>query len=219
MIKIKYNGFTLPEVLITLTVVGALAAMVLPGLIKDMNNKANMALLQGTVANISATIQQEVLKKNAKTIEETDVYTNPAVFLKKRFDYKKETELFKTIDSEGNAVEVQYKTLNGSTKPAAIPKGEVLLANGVYVGIAPEAYTVVIDLNGPEPPNIIGVDYFELNIGNENDFTSGVHVGDVGGFRYDDKTDEEIKTECKNGSAGYCYALVERSGFNPNYLE
>ena len=80
MIKIKYNGFTLPEVLITLTVVGALAALVLPGLIKDLNNKANMALLQGTVANISDTVQQEILQKNAKNIWDTDVYNNPSRF-------------------------------------------------------------------------------------------------------------------------------------------
>ena len=53
MIKIKKDGFTLSEVLITLAVVGTLAVMVLPGLIKDANNKAMVTLLQSTLSNIS----------------------------------------------------------------------------------------------------------------------------------------------------------------------
>ena len=46
MIKIKKDGFTLSEVLITLTIVGVLALLIVPGLIKDVNNKAMMSLLQ-----------------------------------------------------------------------------------------------------------------------------------------------------------------------------
>ena len=61
MIKIKKDGFTLSEVLITLAVVGTLAVMVLPGLIKDANNKAMVTLLQSTLSNISSAIQTEVV--------------------------------------------------------------------------------------------------------------------------------------------------------------
>ena len=66
MIKIKRNGFTLPEVLITLTIVGALAALVLPGVIKNAQMRANMALLQSTVVNLSDVVQQELIIKHEK---------------------------------------------------------------------------------------------------------------------------------------------------------
>ena len=56
MIKIK-SGFTLSEVLITLTVVGVLAALVIPGLIKDTTNRAMISSLQGTVGNITNAVQ------------------------------------------------------------------------------------------------------------------------------------------------------------------
>ena len=56
MIKIKHKAFTLSEVLITLAVVGTLAALVVPGLIKDYNSKANMAMLQNMVANLQSAV-------------------------------------------------------------------------------------------------------------------------------------------------------------------
>ena len=53
MIKIKKDGFTLSEVLVTLAVVGTLAILVLPGLIKDTNNKAMMSNLQSAVSTLN----------------------------------------------------------------------------------------------------------------------------------------------------------------------
>ncbi len=219
MIKIKHNGFTLPEVLITLTVVGALAALVLPGLIKDLNNKANMALLQGTVANISDAVQQEIIQKKAKSIWETDVYNNPSRFLKNHFDYSRDTNVFKTLNAEGEYVDVEYYSVSGQKKGGSHPTGEIILKNGVYIGIRPDINTLVIDLNGPEPPNIIGVDYFGLEIVRNTNTSTGVRMGDVGAFRYDDQTDTQLKTSCKSGESAKCYALVERSGYDPNNLD
>ncbi len=219
MIKIKYNGFTLPEVLITLTVVGALAALVLPGLIKDLNNKANMALLQGTVANISDTVQQEILQKNAKNIWDTDVYNNPSRFLKNHFDYTRDNNVFKTLNEEGDYVDVEYSSIDGSVRGGSHPTGEIILKNGVYIGIRPDIDTVIIDLNGPEPPNIIGIDYFALEVVRSTNTSTGVRMGDVGAARYDNQTDSQLKSSCKSGDAKKCFALIERSGFDPNYLD
>lgn len=219
MIKIKHDGFTLPEVLITLTIVGALAALVLPGLIKDMNNKANMALLQSTVANFSDAVQQELIKKNAKSIDDTDIYNDPAKFLTTHFDTARTTNVFQTLDTEGNNVDVQYKSVNGESKGGPHPQGQAILTNGVFIGIAPNINSIIIDLNGPEPPNIIGVDYFTLEIVKTSDATNGLRMGDVGAFRYDDQTNDQLKTDCKDGETNKCYTLVERSGFDPNYLD
>jgi prepilin-type N-terminal cleavage/methylation domain-containing protein len=219
MIKIKNKGFSLSEVLITLTIVAILAALVLPGIIKDSQNKANMALLQGTVGDISNAVQQELMRTNAKSIDNTDIYSDPNAFLKRSFDYTRDNDIFKTQNDEGEMVDVTYKSINGVEKGGTHPLGQIILKNGVYIGIAPNIDTVVIDLNGPESPNIIGLDYFALELVRKTDETTGQHFGDVGAFRYDNKSDSTLKSECKAGEAAKCYALVERSGFDPNYLE
>ena len=68
MIKIKHKAFTLSEVLITLAVVGTLAALVVPGLIKDYNSKANMAMLQNMVANLQSAVQTEIKLNLLETV-------------------------------------------------------------------------------------------------------------------------------------------------------
>ncbi len=223
MIKIKHKGFSLSEVLITLTIVGALAVVILPGLIKDMSNKTNMALLKSTVVNVNSAIQQELQKKHARNIGDTDIYQNSARFLKNNFDYARDKDVFKTYlekDSSGNDkyVGITYKSINGDNKGTSSPDGQVILKNGVFIGIRADIDTLVIDLNGPEPPNIIGIDYFGLQIARTSDKNSGIQVGDVGGFQYKSESDAILKTKCKAGDAARCYALVERSGFDPNYL-
>lgn len=224
MIKIKHKGFSLSEVLITLTIVGALAVVILPGLIKDMNNKTNMALLKSTVANVNSAIQQELQKKHARNIGDTDIYSNSARFLKNNFDYSKDKDVFKTYggkDSSGKDkyVGITYKSINGDNKGNSNPDGQIILKNGVFIGIRADIDTLVIDLNGPEPPNIIGIDYFALQIARTSDKDKGIQVGDVGGFQYKSESDATLKTKCKAGDSARCYALVERSGFDPNYLE
>ncbi|MCM1339767.1 MAG: type II secretion system GspH family protein [Muribaculaceae bacterium] len=219
MIKIKYKAFTLSEVLITLTIVGILAAMVLPGLIKDTTNKANMALLQSTIAQVSNAVQQELTRKNAKYISETDIYNNPQKFLEDNLETAKSTNIFKTKNEKGEIVDIKYKSVNGDNAGASHPDGQVLLKNGVYIGLRGDISTLVIDLNGPEPPNVIGIDYFAAKIEKYDDISSGIRMGDVGAAQYNSNTDEDLQTDCKGGAAAKCYALVERSGFDPDYLE
>ncbi len=89
MIKIKKDGFTLSEVLITLAVVGTLAVMVIPGLIKDASNKAMVALLQSTISNISSAIQTEVVNTRTSNLDDTDIVKDPEAFLKKISKCKK----------------------------------------------------------------------------------------------------------------------------------
>jgi prepilin-type N-terminal cleavage/methylation domain-containing protein len=216
MIKVKCCGFTLSEVLITLSIVGILAVLILPNLIKDTNNKANMALLQNTVGNINNAVQQELIRTKSKTIEGTDIVLNPSKFLKRSFDYTKD----EYYSSDGTLSGVSYKTINGDNRSVTNLDAAVNLSNGVSIGISTSSEDnvgVIIDLNGSNPPNIIGVDYFALQISTKN--SDGVHVGDVGASRYDEYSDSKLKTDCKNGDANRCYALVERSGFDPNYLE
>ena len=70
MTKIKKSAFTISEALITLAVVGMLGALVLPGLIKDTINKANMAMLQSTVTQLGDAVQAKLIQSKASNIKD-----------------------------------------------------------------------------------------------------------------------------------------------------
>ena len=48
----KKRGFTLAEILVTLAVIGVLAALVTPALMQSSRDKANAAKLSSTISNI-----------------------------------------------------------------------------------------------------------------------------------------------------------------------
>jgi len=221
MIKMKKSGFTLSEVLITLTIVGALAALVLPGLIKNANSRAMMSLLEGTVSNLNNAVQSVLTSKGSlDTLNDNTI--------KSTFDVKR-TCTTTTDSCTGSA----YKNLKGETVETAKifgPGGGTfyLLQNGVTISGGIDATqsdnsnvlfrSYFIDLNGAKEPNIVGVDAFFVCASKKTSVTDGVHVGDVGSCFVTSKTKEELKTACKSGSGFYCYTLAEQSGFDPDYI-
>lgn len=227
MIKIKKCGFTLSEVLITLTVVGVLAVLVIPGLIKDTTNKAMISTLQGTVGNLTNAVQNELVKTGAKDITATDIYLKPDEFLKNLNSVKtaKDGSLFPSV---------QYMNYNKSTFTANTCKASAILKNGVSIcqttDDGPSQTKVdwqqyLIDVNGKDGPNTSGFDLFGVVLYNNDTMNS--HVGDVGGIYHDympsDVIEKNNVKKCKSyasvTSAFNCYLLLEQSGFDPKYLD
>ncbi len=228
MVKNKSFAFTLSEMLITLSIVGVLAMLVLPGLIKDSVNKAQIALLQSTVTNISDAVQTEIVSKNATNIFDTSFgaqnVNDPLPFVRKHFDITEECEA--TYDTPCTGA--KYTNLNGASALLFLNK-PVLLTNGVSLDFyydyskTEKDIAVRIDLNGKKSPNIIGVDTFYLYIVGSNDLDNGRQVGDVKGLIQpnvsltEEATNAQLQTACKDGSPSVCYLLLERTGFEPNY--
>lgn len=227
MIKIKKDGFTLSEVLIALAIAGVLAMLVLPGLIKDTNNRAMMSAFQSTLANITSAIQTELVRTAAKDLSDTNIYKDPVKFLESldpvKVEGKKDIIYFPTGG---------YKAING-TYQAGIAgsayNASAILKNGVGIAILTEGRSaggpkhagkavalISIDLNGAKEPNIIGVDMFEIEIAKVSDLNDGVHIGDP--IEYSDDK-QEVINKCKEGTPLACTDLVILSGYNPNYLE
>lgn len=227
MIKIKKAGFSLSEALIALTIVGVLAMLVLPGLIKDATNKSTVSLLQSTVSLLNDAVQNELISKGTKRIEDTDILTNPDKFLARTLD------VIKVCDGDTPnacyAKNTGYTTLNGGGSDIWHSKKAVLLRTGVSIDILSsrkgtfnnKAIPISIDLNGAQPPNITGVDRQILCLAIEDDINNGLHVGDVGGCiraSISERDDATLKSKCKSGNTEVCYYLLEKSGFDHNYL-
>ena len=230
MITSKKPAFTLSEALITLSIIGVLGVLVLPGLIKDTTNRANIALLQSTVSQLNDAVLNELIKTNTSNIEDTDVYKKPDKFLQRTFDVTEvctETPPNSCYANTSN----DYKTANGGTTSLAYSKKAVLLTNGVVIDLlttnttstAPGHMPVSIDLNGPKGPNILGVDRHLPCLAKTSDPTSGRQVGTVSGCirtsAGSTATDNNtLLSKCKGGNTEVCYYLLEQSGFDPNYL-
>ncbi len=223
MIKIKKFGFTLSEVLIALTILGVIAALALPGLIKNVNDKSMYSLLQGTMNNMADAVQQELINSSATNIKDTRMWNNPRAFLRDSFDVKLECN--NGYDTPCHAK--QYYNFNGG-KVGAGTGAPALLKNGVAVDLMTTSagdIIISVDVNGRKDPNIVGVDYFYAGISGKTDLDKGLRMGAVGGILQDGIDDDpltisnaRLKQLCVQGWGTPCYYLLERSGFDPNYL-
>ena len=223
MIKIKQKAFTLSEVLITLAVVGTLAALVVPGLIKDYNSKANMTMLQNTVANLTTAVQAQLTKTGVQDINGTIITKDPEQFFRTLdvVNASSDNKYFPDLNS--------YKTLDGEAL-TAIPKScsaSAKLKNGVALCMSDgfsgydEPTVIFIDLNGEKEPNVSGVDLYGVHIFQKTDFQTNwvvKHAGDVGGYRTDASGGAWCTCYSNDDSSPVaCYSQAEQSGFDPNY--
>ncbi len=173
MKKVK-KGFTLAEVLITLGVIGVVAAITIPGLITAYKAHQLKAQFLETYS-----IVQQVFKQ----MEADDVSLDPQsynrdkeeVFYKTFNNYLTGTIDCGTYSAKGlpcyNIHDNKgYKTLNGTTKinTSLFDDGQLVLQDGTLLifeqpstGTVQLRIWIFVDLNGyKNPPNILGYDLF-----------------------------------------------------------
>ena len=187
MIKIKHKAFTLSEVLITLAVVGTLAALVVPGLIKDYNSKANMAMLQNMVANLQSAVQTELTKEGATDLDATNIKKDCKASAKLKNGVALCMSTFEptmsAVSGGSRKVATVYMDLNGAKEP------NVAGADFYAVYIYP-----VTTLTGTIP----------------------THPGDIAGVPIETPAGQSCNTNSSFSPLG-CYSQAEQSGFDPNY--
>jgi len=218
----KKYGFTLGEVLLAILVVGIIAILSIPSLMKNVHQKSRMALLKGTVATIGEVVQMELAKHRMAEIISTDIYKNPQLFIQS-FHGSKSGKPFATAyrkysDSK-EAPDVLIPS-NDNENQAAL-----LMKNGVGIGIVNDGEnsktSFIIDVTGEDKPNMVGVDYFVLKM--EWYDGNGHHMGDITSYENGGVEGEEngadLKTSCMAGNGAACFRMVELSGYDPKYLD
>ena len=181
--KMRKNAFTLAEVLITLSIIGVVAAITMPAVINDFKVKQTVT----TVKRMYNLLSQAILKAqveygdvknwedNSNSLEEyvTVIGNN----LKQQF---------KVLDDCGTGKcehlhDAQIYTLNGSLYPKEnldlsaenvykfqISDGGVIFIRSNTVGTA----DITIDINGNKAPNTMGRDIFSFAINTETNTVS-----------------------------------------------
>ncbi len=201
------NGFTLAEVLITLGIIGIVAAITLPTLMTNYKKKATATRVKKAYAEVLQAIKLSEVDNDS--IESWNVGNNTSIENTKTYVEKYIMPYYKglTLCSEG----LDYKCGVAVSGDGA----NYLTINGTSLSFLyrPDKIFLIIDVNNKEKPNIIGSDAFYFMT---NDKYELLPFG-----WYDGITRDDIKKGYKFNLNGTTYNLLckkdNKDNQNPEY--
>jgi len=219
--KFAKTGFTLAEVLITLGVIGIVAALTIPGMITNFRKRETVSKVKAAYSIFS-----QAVKLSAEENGETSGwdYSNATIVAEKYLipymtgvtKQKKSTTYYpmRTLSSQGNIEYNRY--LDWSWNITNTPIFQ--LQNGMLFTFsnANDGYpTITVDINGTGKPNIMGIDGFAFWIDPES--SSLMPAGAK--FPRNLLTGGSYVRTCVRDNTwqyyrgGYCAALMQKDGW------
>lgn len=234
-----FFGFTLSEVLITLAIIGIVAAITIPSIISGNQKTELGAQFAKTYRTIMYTMNMSIAengsidtwewKKSPSQIEQVE-------FVKKYFlPYMNVVKFCPDSSATGCFPDVTYKNLYGTdwANLSTREHPKFVLADGTIMAFNffnnyPEskgrAMAIQVDVNGRRKPNTIGLDTHEFSFYPQTGecLPSGIYVN--GTYNEETKsfrryTHEELDMMCGGGKGGgfNCSAKIIIDGFKINY--
>lgn len=220
----KNCGFTLAEVLITLGIIGVVAALTIPTLMTAHKKHVTAAKLKRAVSSINQAIK--LSESENGEVENWDRTLPQNEFIDKYFrPYMKITQVCNPVTDCGYKSDAPWTYMNGTTNglyshpnfgdrtPFLTMDGFMytysIFPNDSDLIMSNNNRIIIVDINGAEKPNQFGKDVFFLYRIEEED--SIIPYGA-------NKTDGEIRRSCsKTGDGFYCAALIRANGWEiPN---
>lgn len=173
----KIKAFTMAEVLITLGVIGIVACMTMPGVIKNYQKKVTVERLKQTYSMLMQAVRMSEAKNGQCEDWILPAYTSSSdtngtkEFVKMYFE-----PYLQTIHSDKMAsskAPYAYKYYNNDGKlieTTSHTHYSIALINGVYLHFNANTVetkprlTVRVDINGKQRPNIVGIDTFYMYV-------------------------------------------------------
>ena len=206
------QGFTLSEILITLGVIGVVAAITLPTVIKNYQKAQTVNRLKETYSLLSQAFTRAI--SDHDTPKNWDYGNNNTDFFVENYL----APYIKIINKSTSAPE--HYTISGGklTDIAYENRPHYYLANGVELTLSPYVSDVNVififaDLNGKKLPNRLGKDCFFFQINkNSNNLSSSKFLV----FHGISQSISLIESDCKSRGA-VCGAWIMREGWKmPN---
>ena len=187
------KGFTLAEVLITLTIIGVIAVLTIPNLMQKWEDAHTVSAVKEVYSLMDNAIKELVREEGPlddwgwpAAASWTDA-PNPNYFAQKLSNYLKVTKYCgsnsgcfppaqnaKIKNTWGRGVYSCLDMSNSGSEFEVNRHGKMLLANGMsvsfafpYIPVWNNEYVgyINIDINGAKGPNQFGLDYFQFPIG------------------------------------------------------
>ena len=218
MTFIKQPAFTLAEVLITLGIIGVVAAMTIPTLITNYQKKQTVTKLQKAISIVNQAYRLAYDDVGELSINDAFLISGKDYFDKYWAPYIKVLTYCDTPQKCG------YKDNNFYRYPGTISGYNVVTTerNGITFftadgflynvrvaeGEETKSGKIFVDINGSTKPNVFGIDVFLLNRKVEDE-KGGVVVP-----LCSDKTTEEVKGNCTTtGLRTCCAEMIKRAGW------
>lgn len=216
------QGFTLSEVLITLGVVGIVAVLTIPGVMKNYQNRLYTAQLQKIYAQIADAAQSIMNDEHVDNFYETTAggttlckvtittgsvadteCTNGLGYLMENYFKLAKSNCMRGTEPCLNAG--VYKTIGGDSVSAISGEYFAQTVTGAVIGgaynTANKCLSLIVDVNGAAEPNVAGRDVFAIDIrsnGTLADYGSGCKLNNTG----------EAASTCTKGPTSKIYTAV-----------
>lgn len=165
----KCKAFTLAEILITLGIIGVVAAIITPYIFTKYQKKITVEKLKTTYsilaqavdASKSANGEISSWDTSLNRLEFVKKYIAPHLTIAKTITNNKDRYNLYTLSNQYDSNSIYlFWSWNVTTSPLYV------LANGsiFHYAYAQDKMWIVIDINGKQKPNVMGIDGFSFNI-------------------------------------------------------
>ena len=207
------KAFTLAEVLITLGIIGVVAAISIPQLITNYQKKVTATKLKQTYSLINQAFKISIINNGnvdnwtySSINEYTSTFWSPYLkfvkFCKTPFEcgYKNNFPWYcRNANKNSLCVIYWYPWQTNST----YARNMLILANNSYILFNYNNKDIYIDINGPSEPNEFGKDFFALEINSNSVSTAGYLDNQA-----------TITANCSpNGQKDKCLTKIMRDGW------
>ncbi len=193
----KYFAFTLTEVMITVGIIGVVAALTVPDLVKNYQQETQIVALRKVVNEFENAVDMYITEEGKKYFRQTAAMksdTGMQSFMQNKFKLR-----------SGSGFATTYRSINGNTADFTCSGSTYSLANSATLcvklsqplstssSVAGDTYKrateyhVYVDVNGDEKPNVGGRDMFDFYVGPS---------GNIGSNSFDPIASEGEDTAC-----------------------
>lgn len=211
----KIKGFTLAEVLITLGIIGVVAAMTIPTLYGSMQKRQTVAKLQKGISLINQAYKMSYNDNGDLLAEEIRNGIGMDNYFKTYWAPYIKAEVCETYQESGYNSVTPWNNLDGknhtmyvvakNARTTFITPDGMLFMVCVWGGEGVHTNVIYLDINGGTLPNVIGKDVFILDR-KQNEY--GVEIVPYGS----DKNDATVNANCSK-YGDLCAEKIKRAGW------
>lgn len=208
----KRNGYTIAEAIVTMGIVGIVAALVIPTFVSSYRKQTYASSLSKAVANLENALTTTIMHDGVN-----DLFATKA-WMGKSEDFAKNLNLSYEKTTGADNIEIQLKS--GVVYTIKLQKSDDDAKTEVEVSksgtnLMSKAGSVTLDVNGNAKPNTIGRDQFEYIIGADGHLYP-LYSNDWAVYSGETYTSPETKC-VKDKDMNYCGAYLRLNGYKMDY--